>query len=112
MTINGWVQILIYCVVVTALVVPLGAYMTRVFNGQGTFLSAALRPIEVGLYWICGVDEKREQPWLTYAIAMLLFNAASLFLLYAMLRLQQWLPFNPADMSAVPEDLSFNTAAS
>jgi K+-transporting ATPase ATPase A chain len=109
---NGWIQVLIYCVLVTALVVPLGAYMTRVFSGERTLLSPILRPIEAGLYWVSGVDEKREQHWLAYTIAMLLFNAAGFLLLYAMLRLQHLLPFNPADMSAVPEELSFNTAVS
>jgi K+-transporting ATPase ATPase A chain len=112
MTINGWIQILIYCVLVTALVLPLGWYMTRVFNGECTFLSPILRPIELVLYWAGGVDEKREQHWLTYAIAMLLFNAAGFLLLYAILRLQHLLPWNPADMSAVGEELSFNTAVS
>jgi K+-transporting ATPase ATPase A chain len=112
MTINGWIQILIYCALVTALVLPLGWYMTRVFNGERTFLSPVLRPVEMVLYWAGGVDEKREQHWLTYAIAMLLFNAAGFLLLYAMLRLQQFLPFNPADMSAVGEERSFNTAVS
>jgi K+-transporting ATPase ATPase A chain len=112
MTMNGWIQVLIYCVLVTALVVPLGAYMTRVFSGERTLLSPILRPIEAGLYWVSGVDEKREQHWLAYTIAMLLFNAAGFLLLYAMLRLQHLLPFNPADMSAVPEELSFNTAVS
>jgi K+-transporting ATPase ATPase A chain len=112
MTINGWIQILIYCVLVTALVLPLGWYMTRVFNGERTFLSPVLRPIELVLYWVGGIDEKREQHWLTYAIAMLLFNAVGFLLLYAILRLQHLLPFNPADMSAVGEDLSFNTAVS
>jgi K+-transporting ATPase ATPase A chain len=112
MTINGWSQILIYCALVAALVLPLGWYMTRVFNGERTFLSPVLRPVEVVLYWAGGIDEKREQDWLTYAIAMLLFNAAGFLLLYAMLRLQHLLPFNPADMSAVGEELSFNTAVS
>src|ERR1700754_242480 len=112
MTFIGWTQILLYCVIVVALVKPLGWYMTRVFNGERTFLSPILRPVEVSLYWISGVDEKREQHWLTYAIAMLLFNAACFLLLYATLRLQQYFPFNPADMSAMGEELAFNTAVS
>ncbi|MET0867300.1 MAG: potassium-transporting ATPase subunit KdpA [Pseudorhodoplanes sp.] len=112
MTINGWIQVLIYCALVTALVVPLGWYMTRVFSGERTFLSPVLRPVEVSLYRISGVDETREQHWLTYSIAMLLFNAACFLLLYAMLRLQAFLPFNPADVSAVGEQLAFNTAVS
>jgi K+-transporting ATPase ATPase A chain len=112
MTINGWIQVLIYCALVAALVLPLGSYMTRVFNGERTLLSPVLRPVEASLYWLSGVDEKREQHWLTYSIAMLLFNAAGFLLLYAILRLQQFLPFNPAAMSAVGEDLAFNTAVS
>ena len=88
MTINGWIQILIYCALVTALVKPLGWYMTRVFNGERTFLSPVLRPVERGALLARGVDEKREQHWTTYAIAMLLFNAAGFLLLYALQRLQ------------------------
>jgi K+-transporting ATPase ATPase A chain len=60
-TANGWIQIAIYFVVLTALVVPLGRYMARVFEGERTFLSPVLRPLERALYWIGGVDEKREQ---------------------------------------------------
>ena len=95
-----------------ALVKPLGWYMTAVFNGERTFLSPILRPIEAGLYWLGGVDEKREQDWLTYTVAMLLFHVAGFLLLYGLLRLQGFLPFNPQGMAAVPEYLSFNTAIS
>ncbi len=112
MTINGWIQILLYCGIVVALVPPLGWYMTRVFNGERTFLSLILRPVEVALYRLGGVDEKREQDWLTYTVAMLFFHVGGFAILYALLRLQQALPFNPQDMSAVPPELSFNTAVS
>jgi K+-transporting ATPase ATPase A chain len=112
MTINGWIQIAIYFVVLTALVAPLGRYMARVFEGERTFLSPVLRPVEVFLYRVSGVDESREHHWITYTIAMLLFNAAGFVLLYALLRLQHLLPLNPADMSPVPADLAFNTAVS
>ena len=91
---------------------PLGWYITRVFNGERTFLSPALRPVEIVLYRLGGVDEKREQDWLTYTVAMLLFHAGGFVILYALLRLQQALPFNPQDMAVVPPDLSFNTAIS
>ena len=64
MTVIGWIQILLYCAIVVALVMPLGGYMTRVFNGERTFLSPVLRPVEAALYWLGGVDEKREQHWL------------------------------------------------
>jgi K+-transporting ATPase ATPase A chain len=112
MTIIGWTQILLFCAIVVALVKPLGWYMTRVFNGERTFLSPVLRPVEAGLYWIGGVDEKREQHWLTYTVAMLLFHVGGFVILYALMRLQAMLPFNPAEQSAVAQDLSFNTAIS
>ena len=112
MTVIGWIQILLFCAVVVALVRPLGWYMTRVFGGERTFLSPVLRPVEIGLYRLGGVDEKREQHWLTYAVAMLLFNVAGFVALYTLMRLQAGLPFNPQGMSAVPEDLAFNTAVS
>ena len=112
MSIIGWVQILLYCAIVVALVKPLGWHMTRVFNGERTFLSPVLRPVETVLYHLAGIDEKREQDWLTYTVAMLLFHVGGFVILYALLRLQRVLPFNPQDMPAVPPDLSFNTAIS
>jgi len=112
MTVIGWIQILLYCAIVVALVKPLGWYMTRVFNGETTFLSPVLRPVERGLYWIGGVDERREQHWLTYAVAMLLFHVGGFLIIYGLMRLQALLPFNPAEQSAVAPDLSFNTAIS
>ncbi|MBT1516204.1 potassium-transporting ATPase subunit KdpA [Bradyrhizobium sp. SRL28] len=112
MTVIGWMQILLYCAIVVALVKPLGWYMTRVFNGESTFLSPVLRPVERGLYWIGGVDEKREQHWLTYTVAMLLFHVGGFLIIYGLMRLQAVLPLNPAEQSAVAPDLSFNTAIS
>jgi K+-transporting ATPase ATPase A chain len=112
MTAIGWIQIILYCAIVVALVKPLGWYMTRVFNGERTFLSPILRPVEAGLYWIGGVDERREQHWLTYTVAMLLFHVGGFLIIYVLMRLQAHLPFNPAEQSAVAEDLSFNTAIS
>src|SRR5438874_2640649 len=112
MTAIGWIQIILYGAIVVALVKPLGWYMTRVFNGERTFLSPVLRPIETGIYRISGVDEKREQHWLTYTVAMLLFHIGGFLIIYAVMRLQAVLPFNPAGQAAVTEDLSFNTAIS
>src|SRR6476659_4840852 len=112
MTLNGWIQIAIYFVVLTALVVPLGHYMARIFEGERTFLTPVLGPVERGLYRLSGIDETREQHWIAYTVAMLLFNAAGFALLYVLLRLQEVLPLNPAGMSAVAPDLSFNTAVS
>src|ERR1700676_3647651 len=112
MTLIGWIQILLFCAIVVALVRPLGLYMTRVFNGERTFLSPILRPVEAGLYWIGGGDGKREEHWLTYTVAMLLFHVGGFLIIYALMRLQASLPFNPAEQSAVAEDLSFNPAIS
>jgi potassium-transporting ATPase potassium-binding subunit len=112
MTINGWLQIALYFVVLTALVVPLGRFMARVFEGERTFLSPVLRPVESALYRAGGVQEAREQDWVTYTLAMLLFNAAGFLIVYGLQRLQAVLPLNPADQSAVPADLAFNTAVS
>lgn len=112
MTVIGWIQILLFCVIVAALAKPLGGYMTRVFNGERTFLSPLLHPVEIAIYRVGGVDEKREQHWLTYTVAMLLFHVGGFVIIYALMRLQAGLPFNPAEQSAVAEDLSFNTAIS
>jgi len=112
MTLIGWTQILIYCAIVIAVTPVLGGYMTKVFGGERTFLSPVLRPVEAVIYKIAGVDERREQSWLTYTVAMLLFHVGGFLILYALMRLQAGLPFNPAEQSAVAEDLSFNTAMS
>src|SRR6195952_2538006 len=112
MTFIGWLQILIFCAIVVAIASPLGGYMTRVFNGERTLFSPVLRPVESALYYVGGVDPKREQSRLTYTVAMLLFHIAGFLFLYALLRFQAVLPLNPAGQSAVGEDLSFNTAVS
>jgi K+-transporting ATPase ATPase A chain len=112
MTLNGWLQILLYCGIVLALVKPLGGYMTRVFTGERTLLSPVLVPIERGLYALSGTSEKEEQHWTTYAISLLAFNLCGVLVLYALMRLQAVLPFNPEGMPAVGPELSFNTAVS
>src|ERR1700716_2441088 len=113
MTVIGWIQILLYFAIIVALVPVLGAYMTRVFNGERTFLSSVLRPVETVLYRIGGVDERREQTWVMYVVGMLFFHVGGFLILYALMRLQGVIPlFNPAEQSAVAEDLSFNTAIS
>ena len=112
MTLIGWIQILLFCAIVIALARPLGGYMTRVFGGERTLLSPILQPIEIGIYRISGVDEKREQHWLTYTVAMLLFHVGGFLILYTLMRVQDVLPFNPAGQSAVAPDLAMNTAIS
>jgi K+-transporting ATPase ATPase A chain len=112
MTAVGWIQILLYCAIIVAITPILGAYVTRVFSAERTFLSPLLRPIEIAIYRTAGVDENREQHAVTYTATMLLFHVGGFLILYALMRLQAWLPFNPAEQSAVAEDLSFNTAVS
>ena len=112
MTLIGWTQIVLYCAIIVGITPVLGAYMTRVFMGERTLLSAVLRPVEVAIYRAGGVDEKSEQGWVAYTIAMLLFHVGGFAILYALMRLQAVLPFNPAGQSAVAPDLSFNTAIS
>src|SRR5580658_4046632 len=112
MTFNGIVQIVLFCVVIIALVRPFGLYMTRVFEGEPTFLSPIIRPVERLLYWLAGVDVEAEQDWLIYGTAMLIFNLASALLLYAILRLQDRLPFNPQGIPALSPELALNTAVS
>ena len=112
MTLNGWVQIGLFCLLIALLVKPLGSYMTKVFQGERTLLSPVLRPCEVALYRLSGVRETEEQNWVIYAIAMLLFSVVGFLTLYALQRLQGVLPFNPQGMSGVSTDLAFNTSIS
>jgi potassium-transporting ATPase potassium-binding subunit len=111
-TINGWVQIALFCAVIVALTRPFGGYMTRVFNGERTFFTPVLRPVERGIYWLCGVREDEEQHWLGYAVAMLIFSLAGFLVLYALQRLQNVLPFNPAGQSAIEQSSALNTSIS
>src|SRR5215475_2743636 len=112
MTAIGWGQILLFCAIIIAITPVLGGYMTRVVNGERTFLSPILRPVEVAIYKISGVDERQEQHAVTYTVAMLLFHVGGFLLLYILMRGQAALPFNPAAQTAVAPDLSFNTAIS
>ncbi|HET7883939.1 MAG TPA: potassium-transporting ATPase subunit KdpA [Acetobacteraceae bacterium] len=112
MTINGWLQIAIYSVLVILITKPLGGYMTRVFEGERTPLSFALRPIERSIYRLCGASEREEQHWISYAVAMLAFSFAGFVVMYSIQRLQNVLPFNPQSQDAVSPDLAFNTSVS
>jgi K+-transporting ATPase KdpC subunit len=112
MTANGWLQIAVYLAAVFAITPLLGRFMTRVFARQRTWLDPVLRPIERLIYRATTVDETHEMRWTEYAAAMLAFSVVSMLALYAMQRLQQWLPLNPQAFGAVPPALAFNTAAS
>src|SRR5271156_4747298 len=107
MTINGWVQIALFCVIIVAIARPFGGYMTRVFTGERTFLSPILRPVDRGFYFLAGVKENEEQHWLTYAVSVLIFSLVGFLTLYALMRLQTSLPFNPQKLGAVAPDLAF-----
>jgi K+-transporting ATPase ATPase A chain len=113
MTLNGWLQILVFLALIFAVTKPLGIFMARVFAREKTFLDPVLRPIERLLYRVTGVDETHEMRWTEYATTMLLFSAVSMLVLYLIERIQGVLPFNPQHFGAVtPQHLAWNTAAS
>jgi K+-transporting ATPase ATPase A chain len=112
MTANGLLQIAVFCAFVTVAAIPLGHYMARVFAGERTFFSPVLGPVERAIYWVCGVNAKKEQHWLTYAFAVLIFHVFAFVSLYALMRLQYFLPFNPQGMTGVEPTLALNTAVS
>lgn len=112
MTINGWLQILVFFALILAVTKPLGAFMARVFNRERTILDPILRPIERLIYRLTGVDEKREMRWTEYGVAMLLFSVVSMVVLYLIQRLQAVLPFNPQGLANIEPSSAFNTAAS
>ena len=112
MTSIGYAQIVLYLAVLLVLVKPLGTYMARVYQGERTFLDRVLRPVERLIYRLAGIDPDREMLWKTYAVATLAFGAVSLLGVYALQRLQAWLPLNPQGLPAVSPDLALNTASS
>ena len=113
MTVNGWLQILVFLALIFVVTKPMGIFMARVFSREKTFLDPLLRPLERLLYRVTGVDENHEMHWTEYAASMLLFSLVSMIVLYLMQRLQAYLPFNPQKFGAVsPAHLAFNTAAS
>ncbi len=112
MTLIGWSQIALVLALVVACSVPLSAFVARVYAGDRTFLSPVLGPVERAFYRLAGVDPAREQDWYGYAIAMVVFSVAGFLSLYALQRLQNFLPLNPRGFDAVPPDLAFNTSDS
>jgi potassium-transporting ATPase potassium-binding subunit len=107
-----WLQIGLYLIVLLLLVKPLGSFMARVYEGERTFLSPVLGPVERFIYRLIGVKPQEEMDWKTYAFAMLLFSLVGLITLYGLQRLQSVLPLNPQHLGAVAPDLSFNTSVS
>jgi K+-transporting ATPase ATPase A chain len=111
-TSNSVIQILLFLIILLLITKPLGLYITKIFNGERTWLSPVLVPVERLFYRLCGVNPEEEQKWTGYALAMLIFSVAGMLLLYLIERTQAWLPFNPQGLANVPENLAFNTAAS
>ena len=112
MTFQGWAEIALTIALAVGLAWPLGIYMARVWQGQSTWLDPVLRPIERVFYGLSGIDPKKGQGWVSYAIALMAFNAAGFIVLYGILRLQNHLPLNPQGFPAMSPDLAFNTAIS
>jgi len=112
MTINGWVQIALFAAIIIAITPAVGAFLAAIAEGRRNFLTPVLGPVERGIYGLAGIDPAREQSWVGYTISMLASKVVGFVLLYALLRLQNWFPFNPAGQAAVPPDLAFNTATS
>ena len=112
MTVVGWLEIIFVLAVVLATAIPLSSYIARVLAGERTFLSPALAPVERGFYKLAGVDPAREQGWVAYTMAMLAFSVVGFVTLYAVQRLQNFLPLNPQGFDPVAPDLAFNTSVS
>jgi K+-transporting ATPase ATPase A chain len=112
MNIYSWLQLAFYLVILLALAKPLGAFMARVYQGERTFLDPVLRPVERLVYRLGGVHPDEEMNWKVYAFAMLLFNGLGLLIVYALQRVQGFLPLNPQGFGAVSPDSSWNTAVS
>jgi K+-transporting ATPase ATPase A chain len=112
MTPTGIIEIVVFLAALLLLTKPVGTYMAAVYEGRRTWLDPALRPLERGIYRLCGVDAAQEHDWKVYGFALLAFNGGGLLLLYFFMRFQQLLPFNPAGQGAVDPALAWNTAAS
>jgi len=108
----SWLQIVLYIGILLLLVKPLGSYMARVYEGERTFLSPVVRPVERLIYRVAGLHADDEMDWKTYAIALLLFTLVGILSLYALLRLQSVLPANPQHLGPVNPALDFNTSIS
>src|ERR1700736_2557475 len=113
-TLNSVLQVVIFLVIVLLLTKPVGLYLYKVFNGQRTWLSPVLVPVERFFYRLSGISEDDEQKWTGYMISVLIFSVVGMLLLYLFERTQQWQGtlFNPAGLPNVEPQLAFNTASS
>ena len=112
MSLNGWLQIVLFIATILLLAKPMGLYLTRVFERRKTFLDPMLAPCERLLYRMTGIKPEEEMRWTEYAIAMLIFSAVTLLLTYIVERVQHLLPLNPQHLPAVESALALNTAIS
>jgi K+-transporting ATPase ATPase A chain len=112
MNANTFMQTAIFIVVLIALAIPLGRYISNVLDGSSVVVRRIGRPVENVLYRIAGVDPDAEMSWKHYALAVMLFNVLGALVLYAILRLQGMLPANPQGFAAMSPDAAFNTAVS
>jgi K+-transporting ATPase ATPase A chain len=112
MSLNGWLQIFLFIAVVLLLAKPMGSYLAAVFERRKTFLDPVLAPCERLLYRMTGIKPDEEMRWTEYAVAMLIFSAATMVLTYVIERVQHWLPLNPQHLPGVEPVLALNTAIS
>jgi K+-transporting ATPase ATPase A chain len=112
MTAIGWLQAIVFFLIVLALTKPVGTYMARVFEGESTWLTPLFAPLEKIAYRLCGVQADEEMTWYAYALSLLAFSLVGLAYLYVLLRTQRWLPFNPQHIDNMAPDLAWNTAVS
>jgi K+-transporting ATPase ATPase A chain len=112
MTVNGWLQIIVFFLTLLLLVKPVGSYMARIFQGDKVFISPVVSPLERLIYRICSVQPEKEMSWKEYAVSFLAFSFFGILFLFVVLRIQHWLPLNPKEMPVIPSPLAFNTAVS
>jgi K+-transporting ATPase ATPase A chain len=112
MTLVGWAQIALVLALVVACAIPLSRLIAGLYAGERNFLTPVFGPLERGFYRLAGVDPAGEQDWYAYTIAMVVFSVAGFLSLYAIQRLQNFLPLNPRGFDAVAPDLAFNTSTS
>ncbi len=112
MTAIGWLQAIVFFLIILAITKPLGMYMARIFEGERTWLTSVLAPVEKLIYRLCGVRDDDEMTWYAYTLSMLAFSLIGLAYLYVLLRTQKWLPLNPQHIDNMTPDLAWNTAVS
>src|SRR5215472_3373994 len=110
---KGWIEFGLYVAMLLLITKPLGIYLFHVLDANGkTFLDPVLKPLERLTYRLIGIDSAKEQTWIGYTISLLIFSCVGVLYTYLILRLQNFLPLNPQNQTAVADHLAWNTAAS